>query len=127
VYLPFWSYASDTRTQYAGERGEHYFETEYYTETDSNGRTIQQSRQVQRTRWQGASGEVAENFTDLLIPATRAVNQRRLVALEPWDLQAMLPSRKQKRSWKRRFARLCGATSAAMNSASRASRRSMPP
>jgi hypothetical protein len=87
VYLPFWSYASDTRSQYVGERGEHYFETEYYTETDSNGNTVQQSRQVQRTR----SNEVSQNFNDLLIPATRAVSQRRLDALEPWDLDALRP------------------------------------
>ncbi|HEY4365471.1 MAG TPA: hypothetical protein VGN17_31210 [Bryobacteraceae bacterium] len=91
VYLPFWNYASDTRTQYVGERGEHYYETEFYTATDSTGNSVQQSRQVQRTRWYGASGEVSRSFTDLLIPATRAVNQRRLDALEPWDLQATLP------------------------------------
>jgi ribosomal protein S27E len=90
VYLPFWSYASDTKTQYVGQRGEHYFETEFYTGTDSNGNTVQQSRQVQRTRWSPASGEVSRSFTDLLIPATRAVNQRRLDALEPWDLEALL-------------------------------------
>jgi hypothetical protein len=91
VYLPFWSYASDTRSQHMGERGEHYFETESYTETDSNGNTVQQSRQVQRTRWYPASNEVSRSFTDLLIPATRAVNQRRLDALEPWDLEALRP------------------------------------
>ena len=91
VYLPFWNYASDTRTQYAGERGEHYYETESYTETDSSGSTVEKSRQVQRTSWNRASGEVSRSFTDLLIPATRAVNQRRLVALEPWNLQALLP------------------------------------
>lgn len=91
VYLPFWSYASDTRTQYVGQRGDHYYDTEFYTETDSNGNAVQRSRQVQRTRWYPASGEVSRSFTDLLIPATRAVNQRRLVALEPWDLQAMVP------------------------------------
>jgi hypothetical protein len=91
VYLPFWSYASETRTQYMGQRGEHYFETESYTETDTNGNTVQRSRQVQRTRWNRASGEVSRSFTDLLIPATRAVNQRRLVALEPWNLQEMVP------------------------------------
>jgi Zn finger protein HypA/HybF involved in hydrogenase expression len=91
VYLPFWSYASDTRSQYVGERGEHYYETEFYTATDSNGNTVQQSRQVQRTRWYPASGEVAPSFTNLLIPATRAVNQRRLDALEPWDLEALRP------------------------------------
>jgi len=91
VYLPFWSYASDTRTQYAGERGEHYFETESYTEQDGNGNTVQKSRQVQRTRWYPASGEVSRSFTDLLIAATRAVNQRRLSALEPWDLKELRP------------------------------------
>jgi hypothetical protein len=73
-----------------GQRGEQYFETEFYTGTDSNGNTVQQSRQVQRTRWSPASGEVSRSFTDLLIPATRAVNQRRLDALEPWDLEALL-------------------------------------
>jgi hypothetical protein len=91
VYLPFWSYDSDTRSQYMGERGEHYFETESYTETDSNGNTVQQSRQVQRTRWYPASNEISRSFTDLLIPATRAVNQRRLDALAPWDLVALRP------------------------------------
>jgi len=91
VYLPFWSYASDTTTQYVGQRGDHYFETEVYTETDSNGNTVQQSRGVQRTRWSGASGEVSRSFSDLLIAATRAVNQRRLAALEPWNLQDTLP------------------------------------
>lgn len=91
VYLPFWNYASDTTTQYVGARGEHYFETESYTTTDNNGNTVQQSRQVQHTRWSPASGQVSQSFTDLLIPATRAVNQRRLTALQPWDLPAMLP------------------------------------
>lgn len=91
VYLPFWNYASNTTTQYVGERGEHYFETEFYTTTDNNGNTVQQSRQVQRTRWYPASNEVSQSFTNLLIPATRAVNQRRLDALEPWDLEALLP------------------------------------
>lgn len=91
VYLPFWSYASDTSTRYSGERGEHYYETETYTTTDNNGNTVQQSRQVQRTRWYPASGQVSQSFTDLLIPATRAVNQRRLTGLEPWNLHAMVP------------------------------------
>ena len=91
VYLPFWAYAADTRSQYTGERGEHYFETEFYTETDSNGNSVQRSRQVQRTRWYSASGGVSRSFDSVLIPATRAVNERRLEALEPWDLEALRP------------------------------------
>ena len=91
VYLPFWTYASNTSTQYVGQRGEHYFETEFYTETDSNGNTVQQSRQVQRTQWYRVADEVSQSFTDLLIPATRAVKQQRLDELEPWDLKSLLP------------------------------------
>lgn len=91
VYLPFWNYTADTVSQYVGERGEHYFETETYTENDSNGNAVQRSRQVQRTRWYSASGEVSQDFDNLLIPATRAVNEQRLDALEPWDLEALSP------------------------------------
>src|SRR2546426_670190 len=45
VYLPFWTYAADTASQYVGERGEHYWQTEDYTETDSNGNSVPTSRQ----------------------------------------------------------------------------------
>ena len=41
VYLPFWTYAADTESQYMGARGVHYFETEYFTTTDSNGNPVQ--------------------------------------------------------------------------------------
>jgi hypothetical protein len=89
VYLPFWDYASDTASSYTGERGEHYYETEYYTETDNQGREVQRSRQVQHTRWYPASGQVSRNFDAVLVAATRAVNSARLTALEPWDLPAL--------------------------------------
>jgi ribosomal protein S27E len=89
VYLPFWTYAADTASQYTGARGVHYFETEYFTTTDNNGNQVQQSRQVMRTAWSPASGRVSRNFEDVLVPATKAVNEQRLNALEPWDLPAL--------------------------------------
>jgi ribosomal protein S27E len=89
VYLPFWTYAADTASQYSGARGVHYFETEYFTTTDSNGNQIQQSRQVMRTAWSPAGGQVARRFDDVLVPATKSVNEARLNALEPWDLPAL--------------------------------------
>src|SRR5581483_6507331 len=85
VYLPFWTYMADTRTRYSGERGEHYWDTEVYSETDDQG------RHVQRTRWYPAAGQVFRRFDDVLVPATRAVNEARLNALEPWDLNALCP------------------------------------
>ena len=45
LYLPHWTYDSDTTTDYMGERGEHYYETEHYTDSEGNSRT----RQVRRT------------------------------------------------------------------------------
>lgn len=89
VYLPFWDWAADTDSGYTGERGEHYWETEYYTETDNNGNTVQRQRQVQRTRWYPASGRVAHKFDNVLVAATHSVNESRLNALEPWDLEAL--------------------------------------
>ena len=91
VYLPFWTYDASTASVYTGERGEHYWETEYYTESDGQGGTVQRSRQVQRTRWYAASGTVARNFRDVLIAASRSVAEARLNALEPWGLEALCP------------------------------------
>ncbi|WP_309709830.1 TFIIB-type zinc ribbon-containing protein [Armatimonas sp.] len=91
VYLPHWTYDSQTQSRYRGERGEHYYETERYSETDQNGRIVWKERQVQKTRWYPASGTVARFFDDLLIPASRAVNPSRVQDLSPWDLQALVP------------------------------------
>jgi ribosomal protein S27E len=91
VYLPFWDYDADTASQYTGSRGQHYYETEYYTETDGNGNSVQQSRQVQRTAWYPASGQVSRHFDGVLVPASTAIAEGKLNALEPWDLQAMCP------------------------------------
>jgi ribosomal protein S27E len=89
VYLPFWTYAADTQSQYTGGRGVHYYTTEYYTTTDSNGNSVQESRQVMQTAWSPASGEIARNFDNVLVPATKSVNEARLNALEPWDLPSL--------------------------------------
>lgn len=89
IYLPFWTYDTHTTSYYRGERGDHYYETEYYTERDSQGNTVQKSRQVQKTRWHNVNGTVNRWFDDILIPATRSLPVNRLTALEPWDLQEL--------------------------------------
>jgi ribosomal protein S27E len=91
VYLPFWDYDADTASSYTGARGEHYWETEYFTETDSNGNTVQRSQQVQRTAWYPVSGQVERHFDGVLVAASRAVAEAKLNALEPWDLESMCP------------------------------------
>jgi hypothetical protein len=46
---------------------------------------------VQHTRWYPASGRVARHFDDVLIAATKSVNEARLNKLQPWDLNALCP------------------------------------
>lgn len=64
-----WTYDSDTASQYTGQRGDNYWETETYTETDANGNQVTRTRQVQRTRWTWVSGQVANiTFKHALLP-----------------------------------------------------------
>lgn len=89
IYVPFWTYDSMTYTHYTGERGDDYWETEYYTETDAQGNTVQKSRQVMKTRWTPVSGMVRHFFDDVLICASRSVPASLVAQLAPWDLPSL--------------------------------------
>jgi hypothetical protein len=82
VYLPYYTYDTRTLAQYTGSRGEHYYETESYR--DSEGKT--QTRQVRKTRWYPASGDVRVDFDDVLVCASRSLPTPLIDGLEPWDL-----------------------------------------
>ena len=87
VYLPHWTFDSETSTDYTGQRGDDYTETEHYT--DSQGK--RQTRQVKKTRWSSASGTVRVDFDDVLVCASTSLPDRLVVGLEPWDLDALVP------------------------------------
>ena len=91
VYLPFWTYDTNTTSFYTGERGDHYYTTETYYESDGKGRQVARTRQVRHTRWSPASGTVTRWFDDILVPATVSMPPNRLEALEPWDLMELKP------------------------------------
>ena len=91
AYIPAWTYDTDTESDYTGERGDDYWETETYTETDSNGNAVTRTRQVQRTRWWPASGHVSNQFDDVLVMATETLPRKCVDHLEPWDLPALVP------------------------------------
>ncbi len=91
VYLPFWTYDTNTTSYYTGERGEFYYVTETYSETDAQGKQETRTRQVRHTRWHAASGMVTRWFDDILVPATISLPLNRLDALNPWDLAEIKP------------------------------------
>ena len=90
TYLPAWTYDSDTYTDYTGERGDDYTETETYTTTE-NGQAVTRTREVIKTRWSYASGRVAERFDNVLVMASSSLPPRHLNALQPWDLENLVP------------------------------------
>ncbi|MGE0546196.1 MAG: hypothetical protein AB7O24_20805 [Kofleriaceae bacterium] len=87
IYLPYWTYDSATTTDYTGQRGDDYTETEHYT--DASGK--RQTRSVTRTRWRSASGTVHVPFDDVLVCASQSVPEQLVDKLEPWNLAVLRP------------------------------------
>ncbi|MCB6178176.1 primosomal protein N' (replication factor Y) - superfamily II helicase [Rhodobacter sp. Har01] len=90
IYVPFWTFDAATQSDYSGQRGEHYYETEMVRVT-VNGRSQMQPRQVRKTRWYAASGHVARDFDDVLVMGSASLPARLGNELTPWDLSALVP------------------------------------
>lgn len=84
-YLPYWTYDSDTVSQYQGQRGDVYYVTVTKTVTDNNGRRRQIRVQEPRIRWTPASGVVYVSFDDVTIGASKTISRAILDSLEPWN------------------------------------------
>lgn len=91
IYVPNWSFCSDTVTRYVGMRGidrqEAY--TDYETDSEGNSREVTRYRTV--TDWYPASGTVEHDFRDLLIPASGTLSSKEGQELEPWNMEQLRP------------------------------------
>ena len=92
VYSPFWTFDADTRSDYAGQRGDYYYETVWVTQ-QVNGRSQRVAQQVRRTRWRAVSGRVARDFDDVLVLASASLPRKFADGLAPWDLSHLRPYR----------------------------------
>ncbi len=90
IYVPFWSFDSDTASRYTGQRGEHYYETRTVSVMVDGKRESREER-VQKTRWYSASGKVARFFDDMLVMASKSLPKRLGNDLTPWDLAKLEP------------------------------------
>lgn len=93
VYIPYWTFDTDTRSSYIGQRGDYYYVTESYTTTE-NGKSVTKTRQVRKTRWRSVSGHVNKSFDDILVVASESLPQQCIEDLEPWDLENLVPFEK---------------------------------
>jgi hypothetical protein len=82
VYVPYWTYDSDTTSTYSGQRGDDYWVTR------GSGKN---KRRVRKTRWRYVRGTIRERFDDLLVLESRSLPRKYVQRLEPWDLDALVP------------------------------------
>ena len=90
VYIPYWTYDSQTQTRFRGQRGDVYYVTQTFT-TVRNGRSVRQTKRVPRIRWTPVSGQVQRHFDDVLIGASTTLPRQLTDPLAPWDLQQLVP------------------------------------
>jgi predicted RNA-binding Zn-ribbon protein involved in translation (DUF1610 family) len=90
LYIPYWTYDSNTSTDYQGERGIDYQTTESSPVTE-NGKVEMKTRTVTRTRWNSVSGHVDNTFDDVLVVASKSLPKLFVENLEPWGLESMVP------------------------------------
>lgn len=89
LYIPYWTYDSQTYSRYTGQRGDNYQTTETYTTTE-NGKSVTKTRTVTKIRWSYASGNVSHLFDDVLVCASTSLPLKYIERLPPWDLTKMV-------------------------------------
>ncbi len=87
IYLPYWTYDSNTTTHYTGQRGDNYQVQEQYT----NDKGESSTRTVTKIRWSSRSGTVYNTFDDVLVVASNSLPKKYLYKLEPWDIKSLTP------------------------------------
>lgn len=89
LYIPYWTYDCNIKSDYSGRRGEDYQTTETYTATE-NGETVTKERTVTKIRWANVSGSIQHFFDDLLVIASKSIPHKLVDKLEPWDLKSLV-------------------------------------
>lgn len=89
VYIPFWTYDSNTFSDYTAERGTYYYVTE--TEWVGQGAERKQvTKQVRKTAWSFVQGNYSKFFNDILINASSQINKKIISKLEPFNLNELV-------------------------------------
>jgi hypothetical protein len=91
VYLPFWTFDAYTSSWWRADAGYSYTVSETYWTTDDRGRRVQRTRDVQKIRWEPASGHLPLSFDEVLVPATRSVEHNMVERIYPFDTKALVP------------------------------------
>ena len=90
VYIPYWTYDSDTETSFSGLRGDVYYVRQSVVVVE-NGRRVRRNVSVPKIRWTPVSGRTTRHFDDVLIGATKTLPRQLTDWLGPWGLADLIP------------------------------------
>lgn len=82
VYVPFWTFDAETRSQWRAEAGFHY-----QVEVTRGGRRQSETR----TRWEWRSGTLDKPFDDVPVPASRGLDADATRGIEPFPTDRLVP------------------------------------
>lgn len=85
-YLPYWTFDAQVAADWTAQSGYHYYETESYRDSDGK----EQTRQVQKTRWESSWGHVDHFFDDELVPASVGAHADLLRKIEPFPTDELV-------------------------------------
>jgi hypothetical protein len=89
VYIPYWTFDARVESTWTAQAGYHYYVDEQYT--DEQGK--QQTRKVQKTRWEPARGRRSDAFDDVIICASKGLPHDLGNEFRSFDTKALTPYR----------------------------------
>lgn len=67
VYIPYWTYDSNTSSNYVAKRGTYY----YVTKTVTNDKGETSTERVRKTRWTTVTGNLSKYYDDIMVPGSK--------------------------------------------------------
>jgi hypothetical protein len=86
VYVPWWTFDTQVSSRWTADAGYHYWVEE--TTTDAQGKP--QTRRVQRTRWEPASGWREDHYDDHLVCASKGLPDKLARQVASFDTGALV-------------------------------------
>ena len=85
IYVPFWTFDAKTHSDWSGQAGYYYYETQTYS---SGGET--KTRQVRKTRWVSRRGSFSKDFDDILVVASKGLPHKIITKIYPFALEEVI-------------------------------------
>ena len=86
VYVPYWTYDSDTDNSYTAEGGE-----VYYVTVERDGKKVKE----RKVRWYRVSGRFKRFFDDVQVNASKNFNETLMRKIEPFNTKELEPYKPQ--------------------------------